>query len=194
MTELELQKAQLRQKYLALRASLDKDLKKRLEADALARLASTDEYLSASMILLYYPIRNEADILPLARLALSQGKRIAFPKCDKSTHTLRFFEVSSLDSLVAGAYGIPEPSEDATALSDTEQALLVVPALLYSRDLYRLGYGAGYYDRFLADFKGISCGFSTEAFVAHSLPRGKFDRRLDMIITEKGVYRLDKQT
>lgn len=194
MTELELQKSQLRQKYLALRASLDKDMKKRLESDALARLASSEEYRRARRILLYYPIRNEADVLPLAPLALSQGKNIAFPRCDKSSHTLTFFDVPSLDSLTAGAYGIPEPSDAMRAISDTEGSLLIVPALLYSRDLYRLGYGAGYYDRFLVDFKGVSCGFSTEAFIVDSLPHGEFDRRLDMMISEKGVYRIDKQT
>ena len=94
----------------------------------------------------------------------------------------------SKGELARGSYGICEPTGERELFGD-ENTLCVVPAAVFSKDGYRIGYGKGYYDRFLADFKGISVGFSYDATLVDSLPFDEYDARLDMIITEKGVYR-----
>ena len=186
-----LTKAELRSAALQKRIALDKKYRQDAERAAVLHLASTEEFALAEKILLYYPVRSEADPLPLFEIAKEQGKRIAFPKCNKTELTMRFFEVSSHDDLTLGAYNIPEPNDTLGELICDERTLCIVPALLYSKHGHRLGWGKGYYDRFLADFDGISVGFTYDGFVTDTLPGDEHDRALDMIVTEKGVYRCE---
>ena len=148
-----------------------------------------EEFRSADTVLLFYPSRNEPDLLPLAQIALDMGKSVAFPISLTSTCTLAFRCVSSLDELSRGTYGIYEPSIDAPAPLLSEKTLCVVPALAFDGSGYRLGYGKGYYDRFLADFNGISVGAAYDGFLCPSLPTDRTDIPVDIIITETGVIR-----
>lgn len=181
-------KKELRKKYLEQRKALDAKYRADAESRALQNLVSTKEFSLADKLFLYYPIKSEADPLPLLEIARSQGKKVAFPKCNKEDLSMKFFEISSHDDFSLGAYNIPEPKDELCELKADEKTLCIVPALLYSKDGHRLGYGKGFYDRFLANFEGISAGFTYDAFVVHGLPHDAFDRKLDMIITEKGVY------
>ena len=193
MKEIYVTKNELRSKAIKNRGALDEKYRQDAEQKAIWHLISTKEFSRADKILLYYPVKSEADPLPLIEIAFELGKKVAFPKCNKDDLTMRFFEISSRNDLSLGAYNIPEPKEDLDKLVCDERTLCVVPALLYSRDGHRLGWGKGYYDRFLADFGGASVGFTYDGFVVDELPYGEHDRRLDMIITEKGVYRCERK-
>ena len=193
MNDIYSAKNELRPAFLAKRASLDEKYRQDAEHQAIQNLISTEEFSSADKLLLYYPIRSEADPLPLIEIARGLGKRVAFPICNKDDLTMRFFEISSREDFSLGAYNIPEPKEDLGELICDERTLCIVPALLYSKDGHRLGWGKGYYDRFLADFDGISVGFTYDGFVADELPHDEHDQRLYMIITEKGVYRCERK-
>lgn len=188
-----LTKAELRSAALLRRGALDEKYRSYAESKALLHLVSTEEFSCADKILLYFPVKSEADPLPIFEIAKEQDKKIAFPKCNKNDLTMKFFEVCSRNDLIPGAYNIPEPNGDTGELSCDERTLCIVPALLYSRDGHRLGWGKGYYDRFLADFDGITVGFTYDAFVVDELPCTEHDVALDMIITEKGVYRCERK-
>ena len=98
--------------------------------------------------------------------------------------------VSSLDELAPAAYGIPEPPEDAPVYDpakDSGSAICFVPGLVYDRMGYRVGYGKGFYDRYLSAFSGCKIGVVYSDYILKSVPRGRFDVKVDILLTEKGV-------
>ena len=148
------------------------------------------EYKDADVILLYFPTRSEPDISPLADIARRDGKKIAFPISVTKDCTLDFRFISSPDELEIGAYGIREPRADAERATLSERTLCIVPALAVDADGYRLGYGKGYYDRFLSAFKGNAVVAIHSSLVCERLPRNDTDIPLKTIITETGAIRL----
>ena len=153
-------------------------------------IAMLKDYEDADILLLYFPTRSEPDLTALAHLAWRDGKQVAFPISRTDSLTLDFRIVRDLDELAAGAYGISEPRESAPMAALTERTLCVVPALAVDRDGYRLGYGKGYYDRFLSSFVGRSLVAIHSSLVCERLPRNDTDIPLTTIITETGAIRL----
>ena len=107
----------------------------------------TDAYRKAKTICGYLPFNQEVDLTPLLRQALEDGKQIALPKC--RNREMFFVLMSSLSAIQYTAFGVPEPMADGPVLCD-ETALIIVPGLVFDRFGYRIGYGGGYYDRFLS--------------------------------------------
>lgn len=160
-------------------------------SDLLCRgIAILEEYKNADTILLYFPTRSEPDLSPLAKAAWREGKKVAFPISRTDSLTLDFRLVSSLDELCVGAYGIREPNTSAKRAEITVRTLCVVPALAVDMDGFRLGYGKGYYDRFLAQFNGRALTALHSSLVCDRLPREETDIPIDTIITETGAIRL----
>ena len=121
---------------------------------------------------------------------LARQKKIAFPRCDKETHTMRYHIVSSLDELAPDTYGLLEPPPDAPVYDpQTEKgsAVCFVPGLVYDRAGYRLGYGKGFYDRYLSRFSGCTLGVVYSDYILPVVPRGRYDVSVDILLTEKGV-------
>ena len=148
------------------------------------------EYKDADVILLYFPTRSEPDISHLADIARRDGKKIAFPISVTKDCTLDFRFISSPDELEIGAYGIREPRADAERATLSERTLCIVPALAVDTDGYRLGYGKGYYDRFLSAFEGNAVVAIHSSLVCERLPRNDTDIPVKTIITETGAIRL----
>lgn len=148
------------------------------------------EYKDADVILLYFPTRSEPDISPLADIARRDGKKIAFPISVTKDCTLDFRFISSTDELEIGAYGIREPRADSERATLSERTLCIVPALAVDTDGYRLGYGKGYYDRFLSTFEGSAVVAIHSSLVCERLPRNDTDIPIKTIITETGAIRL----
>ena len=148
------------------------------------------EYKDADVILLYFPTRSEPDISPLADIARRDGKKIAFPISVTKDCTLDFRFISSPDELEIGAYGIREPRADAERATLSDRTLCIVPALAVDTDGYRLGYGKGYYDRFLSTFEGNAVVAIHSSLVCERLPRNDTDIPIKTIITETGAIRL----
>ena len=148
------------------------------------------EYKDADVILVYFPTRSEPDISPLADIARRDGKKIAFPISVTKDCTLDFRFISSPDELEIGAYGIREPRADTERATLSDRTLCIVPALAVDADGYRLGYGKGYYDRFLSTFEGNAVVAIHSSLVCERLPRNDTDIPLKTIITETGAIRL----
>lgn len=148
------------------------------------------EYKDADVILLYFPTRSEPDISALADIARRDGKKIAFPISVTKDCTLDFRFLSSPDELEIGAYGIREPRADAERATLSDRTLCIVPALAVDTDGYRLGYGKGYYDRFLSTFEGNAVVAIHSSLVCERLPRNDTDIPIKTIITETGAIRL----
>lgn len=180
------QKKSARSHFRALRKRLSAESRTLLDAALLANMANQDCYKNAKTILMYYPIHDEPNVLPLARHALSVGKTVAFPVSHPESGTLTFHAVSELERMVVGEYGIPEPTPDMPTVTDFSDSVCIVPALAYDYFGYRLGYGKGYFDRFLEHYEGLSVGLVYSYSISELLPRDPHDRKVDLIITEKG--------
>lgn len=194
MNSIKRDKDELREKYLAARASMDPDVK--LNRDALICKAATAlvSFRYAEYVLMYAPLTNEIDVMPIAEAAWRSGKKVAFPRCDKATHTMKYHIVASEDELVVDSYGIREPSSEAE-IYDPEwngSAVCFVPGLLYDKSGFRLGYGKGFYDRYLSEFKGSRIGIVYSDYIMPTVPRGRFDVSVDILLTENGVKTVKK--
>ncbi len=146
-------------------------------------------FKKAKTVLFYAAIQDEASLESAFEKALGMGISAAFPRSEKNG-AMTFHKIESLSALKEGRFGVPEPDENAPliekgSLSSTD--ICLVPALAYDTCGYRLGYGGGYYDRYLADFKGIKIGIAFDASIVSSLPREKNDIKVDYIITESRV-------
>ena len=186
------EKRALRAIYKEKRAQIKKGQKELLDSMLCQRVTALECFDRADIILTFSPSFLEPDIDPIAIEALRRGKKVAYPICDKATHTMTFRFVSSLDELCVGSYSIPEPPATNTAYSAEDNAICILPALTLSRDGTRLGYGGGYYDRFLENFRGISIGIAYDDFICDSLPSEPFDKKASIIISERGIIITDE--
>ena len=111
---------------------------------------------------------------------------VALPVTHKEIPKITFHKINSLSELKVGEYGIPEPAPSAPEIKGGEKTICIVPALAYDKDGNRLGYGGGYYDRFLSTYKGISILAIYSFLYTDSLPTDEYDMAVHRIITEKG--------
>ena len=109
------------------------------------------EFRAAKTLLLYFPLANEINLIPVFNHAREKGMACAFPRCGDKKGEMSFYLVNTLDELEVGKFGICEPRADAPRLTDFSDAVAFVPALAFDKKGYRVGYGGGYYDRFLLD-------------------------------------------
>ncbi len=182
-------KKELRASFREKRKELAEETK-RYRDEAICKAAvDLASFRYAEYVLLYAPTKYEIDVMPIAEAALKKGKKVLFPRCDTVSHTMTYRFVSSLSELSPDAYGILAPSANAPVYdtADKASAVCFIPGLIYDRSGYRVGYGGGYYDRFLADFSGCKAGVIYSDFIIQSVPRGRFDHKVDIMLTEKNV-------
>ncbi|MBO5745403.1 MAG: 5-formyltetrahydrofolate cyclo-ligase [Clostridia bacterium] len=154
--------------------------------DNLEKLAT---YRYADGYLMYYPLKNEVDIVEAIDKILKKGKKLYLPRCEKgSSGVMDFYEVKSIGDLEIGSFGVMEPRESCRLeRSFSQNFVCIVPAIAFDKEGFRIGYGKGYYDRFLRRFKGTKIGVSFSELVMERVPRGKYDNFVDILITEKGA-------
>ena len=186
---LRIEKNELRQLYRERRLALGADEKASRDSAICRAAVSLASYRFSKNVLLYAPTEEEIDVMPIALDALAKGKRVAFPRCNAEDRTMKFLVVSSPRELESGYSGIMEPPESAPALGpeDFASSVCFVPALVYDTSGYRLGYGKGFYDRFLYSFGGNAVGVVYSDFITDGVPRGRFDVQIKILLTEKGV-------
>ncbi len=181
-------KITLRGVLLQKRAEFSREERKGMDRDIAAGLIDSPLFKNASMLLIYAPLENEINLLPLAHVARKRGIPVAFPRCDKETNTMQFYILPEGQKLTPGAYGIPEPPEDAPLCVPDERAICIVPALSYDLSGNRIGYGKGYYDRYLATFPGVTVGATYASMLLKSVPTEAHDLPVDWLFTERGAY------
>ncbi len=193
MTPIKKEKDAIRKACAERRNQMTSEEHKSFDEKIIQTAVSLVSFRHADIILLYAPIKSEIDVMPIFDIAKQKGKRVAFPKCNTEERTMKFHFVDSLEELSPCAYGIREPSENAPVYDpETTQgsALCFVPGLAFDVYGYRLGYGKGYYDKFMNKFTGSCIGVAYTHQILPSLPKGKFDKHCDVMITEKGIKTL----
>ena len=178
-------KKEFRKHFNEVRKSIDECDRKLADRILFEKTISSDVYKNAKTVLVYFSIKNEPNVLLIAEHALKSNKRIAFPISETRDLTLVFKYVNSFDELVEGAYSIPEPPMCAEGYVNTSETLCIVPGLVFDRLGMRLGYGKGYYDRFLSSFKGTTLGLCYADMLVDELPVEKTDVPIDIIFSDK---------
>ena len=184
-------KKQMRSSCKEARRSMDKTLKANLDKKIQNKLLNLFVVREADVVLTYVSTPIEVKTLDFITTLLEQGKKVAVPKCLNDKGDMDFFIINSLDDLEDGYFGVREPNPGtATKVTTTEKTVCIVPAFLFDEKGYRLGYGKGYYDRFLSKFGGKTVGICYEENIRDSLMHGKYDRPVTLIVTEKRIVDL----
>lgn len=190
ITDIRPLKTALRQKYRTIRLQMPTDVRAAADERIADRVRSLRQYQSCNMLLTYVSTDIEVDTLHIIDTALQDGKTVAVPRCVDGTRLMEFYRILSIDELYAGSFGVREPAADPDRLiSDFSSSMCIVPAFSYDWRGYRLGYGKGYYDRFLANYSGDVIGICYSNCVQRSLPHGRYDRRVKLLVTEKYIRR-----
>ena len=188
--EIRQQKKELRTIYKAKRHTLTSECKAELDAVICTQILESISYKYADVVLMFYPTEYEINILPIFEKAKADGKKVAFPKC-VSKGIMKFYLAETEADFEKSRYGINEPREGCKEYTDGSamHPLCIVPSLCAFTDGRRLGYGGGYYDRFLAHFEGISMCVQYEQNLHEDIPFEKrYDKKTDVVVTEKAVY------
>lgn len=183
-------KNKLRTKYKSIRTSMTYEYKSKLDNDVFNRLILLKEYKKANIILTFVSTDIEVDTHKLIKYSLEQGKKVAVPKCISGTRNMSFYLIESFDDLEVATFSVLEPKTDkCMILKDFENSICIVPGLAFDLNGYRLGYGKGYYDRFLTRYNGTTIGICYCSCTLNKLIKGKFDRNVDILITDKFIHR-----
>lgn len=195
MNKLKESKNLIREKYKQFRRNLPPAEKLRRDTLLCEKFMNLASYRYADALLMYAPLKTEIDIYPIAEAALKQGKILAFPKCDATESSMTYYKVTDLSQLSPGAFGIMEPNPGLDVFESKEansiNSVCLIPALVYDRQGYRLGYGKGYYDRYLNSFTKSKVGIIYSDCIVDRVPRGRFDTTVDFLITEKGAIMIN---
>lgn len=161
-------------------ASLSEGEKKACGDVIAERLFVSEEYRSATSLFVYLSTLGEVDTHAILSHALSSGKTVFLPRIEGEQMALVPYREG--DPLLVNSYGISEPTGEGV---DVSPDLAILPLVAFDRSRARLGRGKGYYDRFLASYKGTSIALAFSLQEWEALPTDPFDRRPDVILTEK---------
>ena len=192
------EKATLRRHFTELRNGLTPAERTAAEASIYEALFALPAWRNAPVICGYISVRGEPDTLPILERAIAEGKTVALPVtvtgANEGRMIFRALPDGDLTRLTPARFGIPEPDGSCPALTDRDltNALMFVPALAFDGEGYRLGYGGGYYDRFLDGLTSAGTPITTVGLVfsvcrARILPRESHDIPVDIIIDERSV-------
>ena len=184
-----LEKQRLREERLAAREVLSEQERSVLDNRITQKLLATSEYAEATTVLTYVSVSSEVSTRMFIECALRDGKTVAVPRCLPG-HCLEFVAIASLEQLVAAPFNLLEPAKELPAVTEDQKnnSICIVPALLVDTKGYRLGYGAGFYDRFLSTYPGKKiCLAYQQSLSRTTLPHTAFDVAVDVVITESEV-------
>jgi len=184
-------KKTLRAEMQKIRGSIRQEEKKRLDRSIQRNLLEWDIFKSSASIFCYVSFRSEIDTLPVIRAALSASKSVCVPCVDKKAGIMRAHTIRDIESsLEPGSYGIPEPNAACPEADCSCLDLAIVPGLAFNKRGFRLGYGGGYYDRFLHLHNvKIVCAMTYARCLVEDIPVKKHDVPVDYLILESGVLR-----
>lgn len=153
-------------------------------------------FWSAKIICAYAPTKSEIDVNLIAQKAWEQQKIVLYPRCSKTQKGLmNFYKCTDFSDLEQGAYNILEPKATCARypenMLNSPDTLVLVPALAYSKEGYRLGYGQGFYDRFLAKIPlAVSLGITLSALFSEDIIIEPWDKAVSFLATEKGIQKI----
>ena len=187
-------KKALRKEILTKRSILDAVEKEEKDRKILDRFYDSNYYREAKNIFIYISYDSEINTKGIIKKALMDNKKIYVPRTEFKTRLMDAVEITSLNNLIESEYGILEPSVEEPHIDPNEIDLIVVPGVAFDRNGGRMGYGAGFYDRYFKKIskdnvkKVIKLALAYDFQILEKIPMNEQDVPVNYIITEKEFY------
>lgn len=160
---------------------------------SIKKITLLPEWKEAKTIGVTMSTRDEIDTASLIHQAWEDNKQIAVPKADPKDKTMEFRVIRSFEEVLEAFAGIREPILERTSPVEPDEIdLLIVPGLVFNEKGYRIGFGGGFYDRFLADYHGKTVSLAFDFQVMKEIPTESFDLPVQIIVTNERVIRTDE--
>jgi len=199
-------KSRIRKKILKKRGALNEREVREKSLIIKERFFRLREFKNAELIMFYASFKNEVRTEEMIEEAMASGKKIVLPVTTPKKEIRPYLILNLKEDLTAGRFGIPEPvpptrwdRADDREVNTKEIDMIIVPGVAFDRKGGRIGFGQGFYDRFLRSIspcasagqerhRPFCVGLSFEIQVLDNLPLEKYDEKLDMVITESQIY------
>lgn len=188
------EKIVLRNKILNIRKNLILEEKIKLDEKIYSKLLNNEIFKKAKNIFIYISFATEINTKPIIEKALEENKNIYIPKIYKSDSSMKAIKLNSFKDLKENSMGILEPIQDGDYIDKENIDLIIVPGVVFDKEGNRIGYGGGYYDRYLSDIKEVrnKIALAYELQVLDFIGEEKHDIKVDYIITEEKIRKTTK--
>ena len=179
-------KEQLRKELKKKRGQVSKKQREVWNQAIRAHLFGLSAYTDARKVMVYLSFGWEIDTWAIVENLQKQGKEVYVPVVQRQPKQLIARGYTSREDLIPAVFGILEPGPQASTVHPLELDLVIVPGLAFSAQGFRIGYGGGYYDRFLTTTNANSVGLVYHSFI-RDVPADSWDQAVDFLVTEEGV-------
>ena len=167
----------LRNKYKEIRKNIDD---KEEQANIIFnKVINLEEYKQNDLVLTYVSLKDEVDTIELIKYSLKIGKKVAVPKCEG--YDIVFYYINSLEDLEERSFGILEPKTN-EIVNDFANSICIIPGVVFDKQNNRIGYGRGFYDRFLEKYKGVKIGLTYKECICDKIDADENDVKMDKVI------------
>lgn len=185
-----MEKGELRQHMIEKLRLLDPQTKSLIEGKLANRLMTSIQWMQADTIALTISQPLEWSTELIIKAGWQSGKTIVVPKCEPKKKQLHFYKFTSYDELETVYYNLKEPKADNNKYVSKENIdLIIVPGLVFDHHGYRIGFGGGYYDRFLESFSSVTLSLIAEFQLIPSVPKESFDIPVQHIFTNERIVK-----
>ena len=171
-----------------------KSVENKAEKDSLVaqNLLSLDEIKKADTVLCYISLDDEICTDEIVRVLLDSDKSVGAPYCVDNNGNMDFYYITDFDDLRIQSFGVREPViEKCKKVTSFDNTIIILPGLCFDSNGNRLGYGKGYYDRFLQIHSLISVGLCYNSLIVKKVPTDMYDKKADIIVTENDIIRIN---
>lgn len=180
-------KNDLRKKYLTIRNTLDEQYIKKESIKIFKKVLNSEYYRICDNIFIFLSMKNEIDTKYFIQQCFKDNKKVCVPVFTNKKREMIFCEINDFSNLKHNKFGILEPIKK-NIVECNRKTIIIVPGIVYSKDKFRVGYGGGFYDKFLTDNKSlINIGVCLDMFIIDKIDINKYDKNVDIIFTEKRI-------
>ncbi len=181
-------KHEWRTKMKAQLGEISAEEREHLDNKVLEQLVTYQPYLNAGTIGLTVAMKHEINTTKIIERAWNDGKKVAVPKCHPESKQMIFHYLTNWNQLETVYFGLKEPKEEETPVCPNREIdLLLVPGLIFDRKGFRIGFGGGYYDRYLQEYSNETVSLAYEIQLVEAVPVESFDIPVQTIISNERI-------
>ncbi len=180
-------KKQIRKALIKKRKGIPKNKRAIYDKEISEEIIKSDYFKNAMQVLVFASFDDEFDTQLIIEHCRLENKSVFYPLCLDNCGNMKFYKVDSSNDLRTGMYNIPEPKSHCEEYKHKENDLVIVPCLSVDKEKYRIGYGKGYYDRFLKEFNGVSICPCYREMLSDKLPTDEYDIKINVLVSNKEV-------
>lgn len=176
-------KKELRKVLIEKRKHLSSEYRQQADALIFQNVIKSEAYQNSQTIFCFVSTTDEVNTYPILNHALNQRKCVVVPKCLEKG-IMQAYQILSFDDLESGKYGIQEPKEHCKSIPPSDIDLAIIPCLSCNSEGYRIGYGGGFYDRYLQNQTFAKISICYRELLCENIPIESFDEKTDIIISD----------